>query len=75
MVRITCFNTVFLSPFHLSVLTKIRLINELNEKELRMGIVCKPASWHTQYKESAWIYVGNMPYELTEGDAICVFSQ
>merc|ERR1712179_826603 len=40
-----------------------------------MGIVCKSASWHNQYKDSAWIYVGNMPYELTEGDAICVFSQ
>ena len=33
----------------MNILTKIRLINELNEKELRAGT--KPeASWHTQYK-------------------------
>jgi len=58
----------------MNILTKIRLINELNEKELRAGT--KPeASWHTQYKDSAWIYAGNMPYNLTEGDLLTVFSQ
>lgn len=50
----------------MNILTKIRLINELNEKEIRAGT--KPeASWHTQYKDSAWIYAGNLPYQLTEG--------
>lgn len=58
----------------MNILTKIRLINELNEKEIRAGT--KPeASWHTQYKDSAWIYAGNLPYQLTEGDLITVFSQ
>ena len=28
-----------------------------------------------QYKDSAWIYSGGLPYDLTEGDIICVFSQ
>ena len=28
-----------------------------------------------QYKDSAWIFAGGLPYELTEGDVICVFSQ
>ena len=46
----------------MNILTKIRLINELNEKELRHGT--KPeASWHQQYKDSAWIYAGNLSYQ------------
>ena len=28
-----------------------------------------------QYKDSAWIFAGGLPYDLTEGDIICVFSQ
>lgn len=59
----------------MNILTKIRLLNDLNDRELRMGIVGTKASWHDQYKESAWIYAGGIPYELTEGDIICVFSQ
>jgi RNA-binding motif protein, X-linked 2 len=27
------------------------------------------------YKHSAWIFIGGLNYELTEGDVICVFSQ
>ena len=30
---------------------------------------------HDDFKDSAYIYVGGLPYELTEGDVICVFSQ
>lgn len=59
----------------MNVLTKIRAINDLNNKELRLGIVNTKASWHTQYQNSAWIYVGSIPYEITEGDVLCVFSQ
>lgn len=32
-------------------------------------------SWHQQYKDSAWIFIGGLNYDLTEGDVICVFSQ
>uniref|UniRef100_A0A8K9WX26 RNA binding motif protein X-linked 2 n=1 Tax=Oncorhynchus mykiss TaxID=8022 RepID=A0A8K9WX26_ONCMY len=32
-------------------------------------------SWHSEYKDSAWIFIGGFPYELTEGDIVCVFSQ
>ncbi|XP_076820323.1 RNA-binding motif protein, X-linked 2-like [Clavelina lepadiformis] len=59
----------------MNILTKIRLINELNDKELRMGVVGSSSSWHNQYKDSAWLYVGGIPYELSEGDLICIFSQ
>ncbi|XP_061755131.1 RNA-binding motif protein, X-linked 2-like [Nerophis ophidion] len=55
-------------------LTKVKLINELNEREAHLGINEK-ASWHSEYKDSAWVYIGGFPYELSEGDIICVFSQ
>ncbi|MCJ8740562.1 hypothetical protein PDJAM_G00060340 [Pangasius djambal] len=55
-------------------LTKVKLINELNEKEAHLGIK-DSVSWHAEYKNSAWIFIGGFPYELTEGDIICVFSQ
>ncbi len=28
-----------------------------------------------QYRDSAWIFAGGLPYDLTEGDVVCVFSQ
>uniref|UniRef100_A0A3Q1GKZ6 RNA-binding motif protein, X-linked 2 n=1 Tax=Acanthochromis polyacanthus TaxID=80966 RepID=A0A3Q1GKZ6_9TELE len=55
-------------------LTKVKLINELNEREADLGVK-ETVSWHSEYKDSAWIFVGGFPYELTEGDLICVFSQ
>lgn len=51
----------------------MREIQKLNEKELARGTT--QGSWHDQYKDSAWVYVGGLPYELTEGDVICVMSQ
>nr|XP_039256450.1 RNA-binding motif protein, X-linked 2-like isoform X1 [Styela clava] len=59
----------------MNILTKIRLLNDLNDRELRLGITGTKASWHEQYKDSAWIYTGGLPFELSEGDVICVFSQ
>ncbi|XP_020388149.1 RNA-binding motif protein, X-linked 2 isoform X2 [Rhincodon typus] len=55
-------------------LTKVKLINELNAREVELGVQDK-VSWHSEYKDSAWIFLGGLPYELTEGDIICVFSQ
>ncbi|NWT50999.1 RBMX2 protein, partial [Erythrocercus mccallii] len=55
-------------------LTKVKLISELNRREAELGVP-EAVSWHTQYKDSAWIFVGRLHYELTEGDVICVFSQ
>uniref|UniRef100_A0A452FY38 RNA-binding motif protein, X-linked 2 n=1 Tax=Capra hircus TaxID=9925 RepID=A0A452FY38_CAPHI len=57
-----------------SPLTKVKLINELSEREVQLGVAEK-VSWHNEYKDSAWIFLGRLPYELTEGDIICVFSQ
>uniref|UniRef100_A0A8C5SBL6 RNA-binding motif protein, X-linked 2 n=1 Tax=Laticauda laticaudata TaxID=8630 RepID=A0A8C5SBL6_LATLA len=55
-------------------LTKVKLINKLNEREAELGVQDK-VSWHAEYSDSAWVFVGGLPYELTEGDIICVFSQ
>lgn len=50
-------------------------LKKLNEREIELGIAGTKTSWHNIYKESAWIFVGGLPYDLTEGDVICVFSQ
>uniref|UniRef100_A0A2K6SA40 RRM domain-containing protein n=1 Tax=Saimiri boliviensis boliviensis TaxID=39432 RepID=A0A2K6SA40_SAIBB len=55
-------------------LTKVKMINELNEQEFQLGVADK-VSWHFEYKDSAWIFLGGIPCELTEGDIMCVFSQ
>ena len=51
-------------------------INRINQKELDLGIDgTESSSWHAKYKDSAYIFVGNLDYELTEGDILTVFSQ
>jgi RNA-binding motif X-linked protein 2 len=50
-------------------------IQRINAAELENGTVGTSASWHSKYAESAWVYVGNLPLQLTEGDIICVLSQ
>ena len=47
-------------------------VTKLSEQDLKLG---GKSSWHDQYKSSAWIFVGGLPYDLTEGDVLCVFSQ
>lgn len=47
-------------------------VTKLSEQELKSG---SKTSWHDQYRDSSWIFVGGLPYDLTEGDIICVFSQ
>lgn len=55
-------------------LTNVKNIKKLSETELKYNISGK-ASWHYQYKDSAWIFIGGLPYDLSEGDIICIFSQ
>ncbi len=56
----------------MNVINEIQRINAL---ELEKNITHTPASWHTKYKDSAWVYAGNLPLQLTEGDIICILSQ
>ncbi|KAI8988389.1 hypothetical protein BDF20DRAFT_814428, partial [Mycotypha africana] len=53
----------------------VKEIQRINEKELASGSYSDTASWHAEYKNSAWIFVGNLDFELTEGDLVCIFSQ
>lgn len=56
----------------------MNVVNEIlriNDLELSQGLAHTPASWHTQYKDCAWINIGNLPLNLTEGDVLCILSQ
>ena len=33
------------------------------------------ASWHADYRDTAYIYIGGLPFDLSEGDVIAIFSQ
>ncbi|XP_068230728.1 RNA-binding motif protein, X-linked 2-like [Palaemon carinicauda] len=55
-------------------LTNVKNIQKLSQKELELGVSLKH-SWHQQYRDSAWVFIGGLNYDLTEGDIICVFSQ
>ncbi|CAM9466497.1 unnamed protein product [Chrysoparadoxa australica] len=52
----------------------VQEIRRINERELKEGL-SGTASWHHKYKDSAWVFVGGLPFELTEGDVLCVMSQ
>lgn len=49
-------------------------MHQLNEREQAKGITDK-GSWHEQYKDSPYIFVGGLARDLTEGDIRTVFSQ
>ncbi|KAL3288610.1 hypothetical protein HHI36_003047 [Cryptolaemus montrouzieri] len=53
-------------------LTNMKNVIKLSEQELNTN---NKTSWHDQYRDSAWIFVGGLPFDLTEGDIICIFSQ
>lgn len=55
-------------------MNSIRAIQKLNKRELEEGIG-PGGSWHTDYRDTAFIYIGGLPYELSEGDVITIFSQ
>ena len=52
-------------------------INELNTHELKHHIYggLDVRSWHDSYKNSSYIYIGNIHLKLSEGDLICMLSQ
>lgn len=55
-------------------MNKVRQIQALNERELE-NVVPVSASWHTDYRDTAYIYIGGLAFNLTEGDIITIFSQ
>ncbi|KAJ2895729.1 hypothetical protein MKZ38_006201 [Zalerion maritima] len=55
-------------------MNQIRAIQALNKKEIENGI-SPEASWHTDYRDTAFVYFGGLPFDLSEGDVITIFSQ
>ncbi|KAJ9146790.1 hypothetical protein P3X46_029017 [Hevea brasiliensis] len=55
-------------------LTLVKRIQNINSKEAELGI-SEDASWHAKYKDSAYVFVGGIPFDLTEGDLLAVFAQ
>ncbi|XP_065349247.1 RNA-binding motif protein, X-linked 2 [Cloeon dipterum] len=53
-------------------MTNIKNITKLSELELTKSW---NSSWHDKYKDSAWIFIGGLPFTLSEGDVITIFSQ
>ncbi|KAI4232335.1 MAG: hypothetical protein LQ352_008341, partial [Teloschistes flavicans] len=52
----------------------IREIQRLNKLELE-NAVAPEASWHRDHADSAYIYIGGLPFDLSEGDIVTIFSQ
>lgn len=42
---------------------------------LRIRCSSTEASWHADYRDTAYIYIGGLPFELSEGDIVTIFSQ
>ncbi|KAK4040391.1 hypothetical protein C8A01DRAFT_15749 [Parachaetomium inaequale] len=55
-------------------MNQIRAIQALNKREIENGVP-PSASWHTDYRDTAFVYFGGLPYELSEGDVATIFSQ
>lgn len=52
----------------------IRQTQLLNKRELENAIP-PSASWHADYRDTAYIYIGGIPLDVSEGDVVTVFSQ
>lgn len=55
-------------------MNSIHKINAINQKELELD-VSDDASWHADYKDTAYIYIGNLHHDLKEEDVLKIFSQ
>ncbi|KDN53002.1 RNA-binding domain-containing protein [Tilletiaria anomala UBC 951] len=56
-------------------MNNVHEINRINQRELELAVSGGAGSWHDEYKDSAYVFVGGLPLELTEGDVITIFSQ
>lgn len=55
-------------------MNSIQKINAINQKELESNVGYS-ASWHADYKDTPYIFIGFLPQELEEPDIILIFSQ
>lgn len=52
----------------------VREIERINERDIANALD-PVASWHADYRDCRFIFVGGLDERLTEGDVVCVFSQ
>ncbi|CAH2352585.1 putative U2 snRNP component ist3 [[Candida] railenensis] len=55
-------------------MNSIQKINSINQKELDSNVT-DSASWHADYRDTPYIYIGFLPQELSEPDILAIFSQ
>lgn len=55
-------------------MNSVRAIQQLNKRELEASINPE-GSWHTDYRDTAFVFIGGLPFELSEGDIITICSQ
>jgi RNA-binding motif X-linked protein 2 len=55
-------------------MNSIRQTQALNKLELQ-NAVPPSASWHADYRDTAYVYVGGLPFDVSEGDIVTIFSQ
>lgn len=55
-------------------LTNIRSRQKQREQEV-LNNIPESASYHQDYRSSAYIYAGQLSYRLTEGDLLAIFSE
>ena len=58
----------------LSILPMRNAASKINAAELAGGTQDR-ASWHDDYKNSPYIYIGSLPYDVSEDDLKTVFAQ
>jgi RNA recognition motif-containing protein len=73
-VRRHCTHTLDSPSRFMNVLTQIKATARASEREAAAGIG-PGASWHAAFRHSAYIFVGGLPQNLTEGDILAVFAQ
>jgi RNA-binding motif protein, X-linked 2 len=52
----------------------IRQTALLNKRELEAAVP-PSASWHADYRDTAYLYIGGLPLDISEGDIVTIFSQ
>ena len=54
---------------------EIAQIAKLNQQELDAGMFDLRKSWHNEFKNSSYIFIGGLDDRLSEGDIVTAFSQ
>lgn len=53
---------------------QIKNTQKISREEVAAGYT-DAQSWHARFKHSAYIFAGGLPFKLTDGDLLAIFSQ